>query len=84
METNDTSIICCFCGNRTQITSNIFNKFIEQLHICSSECFIPQKKSPSFYFEILNGQTNDICISYINKKSSLFYTQLERIRKTIK
>ena len=81
METNDTSIICCFCGNRTQITSNIFNEFIEHLHICSSECFIPQKKSPSFYFEILNGQTNDICISYINKKSSLFYTQLERIMK---
>ena len=35
METNDTSIICCFCGNRTQITSNIFNEFIEHLHICS-------------------------------------------------
>ena len=82
METNDT-IICCFCGNRISITSKEFTDFISHFRKCSSHCIIPQQKSPSFYSEILNGQTNDINISSINKKASLFYTHLLRITKKV-
>lgn len=81
METNDTSIICCFCGKRTPITSKNFCDFIAHFRKCSSHCVIPQQKSPSFYSEILNGQTNDINISSINKRACLFYAQLERIKR---